>query len=61
MKINKWMSLSAASLLSLGMLAGCNAPNDEKEPDPTEEPSEQNDEMNKNDDKDELKEEQENK
>ena len=32
---------SFTTILSIGLLFGCGTPNDEQEPDPTEEPSEQ--------------------
>ena len=39
---------SFLAILSTGLLFGCGTPNDEQEPDPTEEPSEQQD-QNQND------------
>lgn len=35
-------------ILSIGLLFGCGTPNDEQEPDPTEEPSEQQQDQNQN-------------
>ncbi|WP_167396043.1 hypothetical protein [Lysinibacillus parviboronicapiens] len=37
------------AILSTGLLFGCGTPNDEQEPDPTEEPSEQQQDQNQND------------
>ncbi|MEK4230497.1 hypothetical protein [Solibacillus sp. FSL H8-0538] len=37
------------AILSIGLLFGCGTPNDEQEPDPTEEPSEQQEDQNQND------------
>jgi len=37
------------AVLTTGLLFGCGTPNDEQEPDPTEEPSEQQNNQNQND------------
>lgn len=41
MKFNKLALATLTAILSTGLLFGCGTPNDEQEPDPTEEPSEQ--------------------
>lgn len=43
MKLKKFTLGMFTVLLSTGLLFGCGTPNDEQEPDPTEEPSEQHD------------------
>lgn len=43
MKFNKFILAILTAILSTGLLFGCGTPNDEQEPDPTEEPSEQRD------------------
>lgn len=43
MKFNKFILATLTATLSTGLLFGCGTPNDEQEPDPTEEPSEQRD------------------
>ncbi|WP_368652962.1 hypothetical protein AB4Y30_14650 [Ornithinibacillus sp. 4-3] len=53
MKFKKLLLASLTAILSTGLLFGCGTPNDEQEPDPTEEPSEQRDQRDN-----ELKEEQ---
>jgi hypothetical protein len=60
MKKKKIVLGSISAILSLGLLFGCGTPQDEQEPDPTEEPNEQNDQMDKDEDnKNEMQEEQE--
>ncbi|MCM3731142.1 hypothetical protein M3196_05615 [Fictibacillus nanhaiensis] len=49
MKFKKVVLGSLSAFLSLGLLFGCGTPQDEQEPDPTEEPSEENDQPNKDD------------
>lgn len=58
MKFKKVVLGSLSAFLSLGLLFGCGTPQDEQEPDPTEEPSEENDEPNKDDKENEMNEEQ---
>ncbi|WP_459502956.1 hypothetical protein [Bacillus sp. C1] len=41
MKSKKYLFALMATVLSTGLLFGCNNAKDEQEPDPTEEPSEQ--------------------
>jgi hypothetical protein len=61
MKKKKLVLGSLSAILSLGLLFGCGTPQDEQEPDPTEEPSEENDEPDKNDKDNEMNEEQKDK
>lgn len=41
MKFKKLVGGTFVTILSISLLFGCGTPNDEQEPDPTEEPSEQ--------------------
>ncbi|MFC0273944.1 hypothetical protein ACFFIX_21405 [Metabacillus herbersteinensis] len=43
MRFKKIMLGMFTALLTTGLLFGCGTPNDEQEPDPTEEPSEEKD------------------
>ena len=46
MKFKKIIGGTFIAILSTGLLFGCGTPNDEQEPDPTEEPTEQMEDQN---------------